>query len=110
MSDIFKNSITVIIAVIGWIVVHRFTSKRGLENKRREIRIKFLMDTYVKLCESLERNSEENKVIFENAISEIQFIGNNQQIKIAKGIAKQLQDNGVTDIQPLITNLRDSLR
>ncbi|WP_411347598.1 hypothetical protein [Paenibacillus sp. WLX2291] len=49
--------------------------------------------------------------ILRNSITVIvAVIGNNQQIKMAKEISKQLQDNGVTDIQPLITNLRDSLR
>ena len=48
-------SITVTLAVVGWVVGHRFTSARDLKNKRLELRTKYLLDTYLHLDRAVNR-------------------------------------------------------
>lgn len=49
LMDIFKIIISLFVAVIGWVTAHYFTSKRELHNKRRDIRVSFLIEAYQKL-------------------------------------------------------------
>ena len=51
---IIKLLVTVIVAVVGWIIAHYFTSRRDLSNKRREIQTSYLIDAYRKIDISIE--------------------------------------------------------
>ena len=48
-------SITIILAIAGWIVAHYFTSTRDLRNRRLELRTKYLIDLYYRLDISIGR-------------------------------------------------------
>ncbi len=41
--------ITTFVAMIGWIVVHRFNSRHDFLNKRRELIIQYLIEAYRRL-------------------------------------------------------------
>jgi len=106
--EICKILITVVLAVFGWLIAHKLTSVRDLKNKKREIRINFLLDAYRKL----ERSIHKEKIgrDFEEAISDIQFLGTPPQVNMAKRIAADFAQNGQVDLDELLIDLRDSMR
>ena len=106
--EIFKIFISIVLAVIGWLFAHKLTSMRDLKNKKREIRINFLLDAYRKLERSIHREAIGKD--FEEAISDIQFLGTPVQVKMAKKIATDFAQNGHVTLDELLINLRDSMR
>ena len=42
MINVDDLLITILLALIGWIIVHRFNAQRDFINKKREIRLQFL--------------------------------------------------------------------
>ena len=104
--EICKILITVVLAVFGWLIAHKLTSVRDLKNKKREIRINFLLDAYRKLERSIHKAGRD----FEEAISDIQFLGTPPQVNMAKRIAADFAQNGQVDLDELLIDLRDSMR
>ncbi len=49
LEFIIKVISTVVIAAMGWIIVHYFTSRRDMANKRREIKTQYLIEAYQKM-------------------------------------------------------------
>ena len=71
---IINITITIALAVTGWIIAHYFTSKRDLRNKRLEIRTKYLIDLYHKIDTSIGRKiSPEIICDLEDVISYLQL-------------------------------------
>ena len=107
--------ITLVTAVVGWIVGHYFTSKRDIQNKRREIIIQHLIDAYHTLaCDFANRSANsmpggwEKKI--EDVIAYIQLFGSKQQIELTKKMANDLSINGQCKLDDLINALRRDLR
>ncbi|MDR2549702.1 MAG: hypothetical protein LBD10_05840 [Desulfobulbus sp.] len=110
--DYIKIFVTVALAVTGWIVVHYFTSRREVNNKRREISIKHLVDAYRVLTHDIShRKLSENRMIeLENLISDIQLFGSVEQISLVKNLADDVASGGPFELDPLINSLRSDLR
>ncbi|WP_323597091.1 hypothetical protein [Aliarcobacter butzleri] len=76
--EYLKIVLSVIIAVIGWIIAHYFTSKRDVSNKKREIRLNYLIEVYLILTNDLtERGNIDSKKaeIIKKIISQVQLLG-----------------------------------
>lgn len=108
--ELWKIIITIILAILGWIVAHYFTSKRDVQNKRREIRVEFLIDVYQKLENAIQRPAKKVGHDLEYVIATIQLFGSNEQILLAKNIANDIANNGFADLEPLLKSLRTNLR
>lgn len=70
--------ITTTVAILGWIVAHRLEVERDQRNKRREVRLRFLLDAYRRLEAGASRGPiHETKFAdgFESAIADIQLLG-----------------------------------
>lgn len=105
-----KTLIVLIITVIGWTIVHFLTKKRDAVNKRKEIRIKYLIDAWKLLEEASNRqNCDLNKNI-EIAIADIQLFGTKKQIELAQKIAEDISSKGTGDSLELLKELRKDLR
>lgn len=105
--------VTTVTAAISWIVAHRFTSARDLANKRRELRTKYLLDAYRLITNALGRPAtQENLASIEIAISDLQLLGNQDQVARAAEYAKMIGGKDLQDIDvgELIVELRNSLR
>lgn len=108
--EIWKIAISIVLSLLGWLVAHYFTSKRDLSNKKREIKIGYLIDVYKKLENAIQRPP---KIVFfdlENVVMAIQLFGSKEQILLAKKIANDLSNNGSADLQSLLLDLRKTLR
>lgn len=110
--DIIKFTVTALIAVIGWMIGHYFTSKRDKTNKRRDLTIQHLINAYRVLTNEIahRESSKEGEQKLELIISEIQLFGSLEQAKMAKQLAYDIADKKGFDLDPLINSLRSDLR
>lgn len=112
---IVKVVSTVVVAVIGWIVAHYFTSRRDMANKRREIQTQYLIDAYRKIDSAIEpaQYTREWCESLQSSFSEIQLFGTKQQIELAHEFAEILLAQEKINqnlLNKLLHNLRTSLR
>ncbi len=104
--------ITTFTAVGGWLVAHRMAAKRDQMNKRRDLRIQYLIDAYRKL----ERVSNRDKVTpewaenIESAIADIQLFGSAGQVAMAKQFASDMAAERQASADDLLADLRKDLR
>ena len=111
--EYLKIMLSVIIAVIGWIIAHYFTSKRDVSNKKREIRLNYLIEVYLILTNDLtERGNIDSKKaeIIEKIISQVQLLGSKKQVELVKTLADSIGKGEIIEYDTLINSLRDDLR
>lgn len=110
--DYIKIFITVLLAVIGWITAHYFTSKRDISNKRRSISIEHLVNAYRLITNDVSHRklNENRKMALENLLSDIQLFGSVEQVNLAKALADEVAAGKSFELDPLINSLRNDLR
>ena len=111
--EYLKIVLSVIIAVIGWIIAHYFTSKRDVSNKKREIRLNYLIEVYLILTNDLtERGNIDSKKAerIEKIISQVQLLGSKKQVELVKTLADSIGKGEIIEYDTLINSLRDDLR
>ncbi len=93
---------------------HRLNAERDLQNKRVELRIKYLLEAYRKLESSVETDvSRKNLDILESAISDIQLLGTPKQVDKVLAWSSQFSKAGTqkdVNLQNLLEDLRSNLR
>ena len=106
--------VTTIVATLGWYVAHALNSRRDRSNKRREIRVQYLIEAYRRLeagtCRGPIHSTEFGKG-FESAIADIQLFGTSEHAHLARDLATAIatrQDGASAG--PLLLSLRDALR
>lgn len=99
-----------IITIIGWGILHSLTKRRDLANRKKEIRIKYLIDAWRLLESASNRKNGELYKNIEVAISDIQLFGSKKQIELAQKIALNISETGQSDTLDLLIELRADLR
>ncbi len=102
--------IGLIITIIGWGIVHLSAIKRDAINKRKEIRIKYLIDAWRLLDEASNRSHNDLNKNIEKAISDIQLFGSKTQIELAQKMAEDISSLGSGESLGLLIDLRKDLR
>lgn len=112
MMEIIKYPATALIVIIGWWVVHYFTTKRDRLNKRRELTIQHLITAYNTLTNDIahREHSVERWRNLEKIVSEIQLFGSIEQVGLAKNLANDVARGEQLELDPLINSLRTDLR
>ncbi len=110
-TEILKFAIPAIIAVLGWFAAHQFNAYRDNKNKRRDIRIQYLLDAYRRLEGASNRpeSDKETQDSFESALADIQLLGNKDQIDLLMRFLSDF-NNGGASINPLLEMIRAHLR
>lgn len=110
--EILKILITIIVAVIGWIIGHYFTSKRDKLNKKRELILKELMIAYRILTNEISHRELNNEKMekLEQVLTDIQLFGTTEQIELVKQLSNEVAEKSTFELDPLINNLRSALR
>lgn len=110
--EYLKVSITIALAVFGWVIGNYFTSKRVLAIKRREIVTEHLINSYRILTNEIAHREQtlESTEKLENLLSDIQLFGSLEQVNLAKKLACEVAANKQFELDPLINKLRDNLR
>ena len=109
---LFPLLVTTVIAVAGWWVAHSSATKRDQANKRRDLRIQYLIDAYRKLesVSNRDENSPEWAQKLESAIADIQLFGAAGQVALAKKFVTDMADKRHASGDDLLNDLRRDLR
>ena len=118
--EILKIIISIVVAVIGWIIGHHYTSKRDVKNSQRAIRIAALAEAYKALVrvgiDGIMIKKEKDGSIYngaksiEDAIALIHLYGTQEQSILASNYATQVADTGGGEGTLLVNSLRKSIR
>lgn len=110
--DYLKILITIVLAVIGWIIGYYFTTRKDINQKRRDISIEHLINAYRILTNEITQRkaTKESNIKLENILSDIQLFGSYEQVQLAKDLADAIASKGDFELDPLINSLRNDLR
>ncbi len=111
-DEILKTLITVIIAVLGWIIAHYFSSKRDRSIKRLEIKTTHLIKVYMILANDITERAEtaERNAKLELLIAELQLFGSDRQIALTKELVENIHHGGKFNFDELLKDIRNDLR
>lgn len=96
--------------LVGWTVEHHLSRKRDLTNKKREMKISYLIEAFRLIESASNRRDFEHKVLLEKALADIQLFGSLEQIVLAKELASQFVKSNIFEASKLLTSLRNDLR
>lgn len=113
-STVYQFAQIIVPAIVALAVValaHYFNLQRENASRRREQRIGYLVAAYRGLSKAnnhprLWQVADE----LEQAISDIQLFGTPEQIRLAQHFGEQLGRTQAAELDPLLTELRNSLR
>jgi len=110
--DYIKITVTIVLAVLGWITAYYFTRKREISAKQRDIVTRHLVRTYRVLTNDISHRatSSERQKKFEIMISDIQLFGSVEQVELVKTLADECVSGDEFQLDPLINSLRKDLR
>lgn len=104
--------ITSLITIFGWYVLHKLTKKREQENKKKNLRVDYLIDAWSKLEYGSNRDIDEKEFVeyFEKPIAMIQLFGTLNQIDLAQKVAEEIKNNRQVSLDAILEELRNDLR
>ena len=104
--------VTTFVAIAGWMAVHRLSAARDRANKRRDLRVQYLIDAYRKLETAGNRTGSivNYAGAFESAVADIQLFGSPEQVLLARTFALDFAAHGTAPLDPLLNSLRKDLR
>jgi hypothetical protein len=110
--ELVKLIVTVLVAVAGWIFAGWLSSRRDTANKRRDLVVQHLIDAYKIFTQEIghREKSIESITKLENLLSEIQLFGSRTQVELARKLSNQVAQDGASEIDPLVEEMRNSLR
>lgn len=108
---LIPTTIATMVAIIGWVVAHKFNAERDVKNKQRELRIKHLAESYEVFIE-LGRNIDilGNYREVERAISHIHLYGNTKQIELCEKFVNEIALLGNANHTELVIEIRNFIR
>ncbi|WP_347888060.1 hypothetical protein ABHF54_10460 [Nitrosomonas europaea] len=112
-----SNIVTVLVALLGWPIVHWLSKSREIEAARRNLRASYLMEAYRSIENSIKRNMQnDEKRQLERAVADIELLGNKEQIALVHDLVvfsmeNPTKENEILDRKfKLLDNLRMELR
>lgn len=104
--------VTTGVAILGWFVANRLSVRRDRINKRRDLRVQYLIEAYRRLENASNRNllPEEHGRALESAIADIQLFGSPAQIELAIRFARGFAQSKNESLDNLLAELRSDLR
>ena len=115
MSDSINIShlVTVVIALGGWLAVHRFSAWRDRINHKRKMQTDFLVTAFQQLANSANRPfapGAEHLKDMESALADIQLFGSKTQVQQVEDFASEFAQANSASLDPLLNSLRQDLR
>lgn len=104
-------SIASIVAIVGWIIGHRFNSERDLKNNQRQLRLKYLIEAYDTFLE-LGRNVDilGNHKAVEKSVHDLQLFVTPEHIKLCKKFVEDITRDGKANHTELVVAIRNFIR
>ncbi|NMH59539.1 hypothetical protein [Alteromonas ponticola] len=111
IKDIIALIVSVTIAVAGWVAAHWLSTRREIEQKKREYRVKHLRDAYIKIANLCDRGEYPRDIHdLQDAFNDIQLFGNEAQITLVGEIITNLTTQKPGDFNELLKQLRNEIR
>jgi len=96
--------ITALTVIFGWFAIFLLKSWADLANKKREIRIDYLLKAYRCISSSaVRKTTPEQQYLLESAIEDVQLLGNKGSIEVISRLEK-------ADFRQLLELIRTDLR
>ena len=118
--ELLQVGVGVVLAVVGWVIGHRFTSERDVKNSQRAIRVRALAEAYTALVRSgtdgvLIKREEDRSITngakpVQDAIALIHLYGTQEQSALASKYAGQMEKEGGGEVTELVNALRKDIR
>jgi hypothetical protein len=118
--DLLQVFVGVALAILGWVIGHRFTSARDVNNSQRAVRVAALTEAYRALVRSgidgvMIKRAEDGNVTngakpVEDAIALVHLYGTQEQSVLASKYATQVANEGGGDATKLVNALRKEIR
>lgn len=102
--------ITSTITILSWGILHFLSKRRDLLNKKKEIRINYLIQAWRLLEAASNRNNNNLSSNIETAIADIQLFGTKKQIELAQKFAEEIATHKSSSSLELLILLREDLR
>ena len=111
--------VSAVVVMVGWWAVHKLNSARDLSIKRRDTRVHYLIEAYRRVEAVASRGLGEGPVAedvqrqhnFEDALGDIQLLGDKEQVQLAIDVVRRLASpDQKADMDPLLISLRRDLR
>lgn len=108
----WTTAAALILTAIGWPVIYALNLRRDRRAKQRDLRIQYLIDSWVAIESVANRPFSERQYPekLEQAIAKIQLFGTSNQIKLAQNFAHEFASKGAADLDQLLSDLRQELR
>lgn len=99
-----------LISIASWFIGHSLSKKRDFINKKKELRIQYLINAWQLIENASNRHDNLALKNFEKAIADIQLFGTLQQIQLSRDIAINFSLNKSANCDLLLEELRNDLR
>lgn len=101
-----------VVAVISWFIGSWLAVRRDRANKRRDLRVQYLIEAYRRLATGANRAAPLAGHLddIESAIEDVQLFGTAAQVQAAHELASDVAERGEAMADNLLTLLRDDLR
>lgn len=106
-------TIPVVLALVGWFVVHGLNSRRDSANQRRQLKTQYLIEAFRRVEAAAHRNNKlpEDVRGFESAMADIQLFGSDKQIRLAHDFMTGMAAaSSSANVDGLLEELRQDLR
>lgn len=98
-------------ALFGGLLAHVLARRRDFRNKRRELRLEYLIDAYRRIERASEQKAENSGAeLFERALADIQLFGTAEQVKLAQQVISVFVSERSVKVVSLLELLRQDLR
>ncbi len=106
----YISIIGILIIVVGWFVGYFLSKRQDVINKRKEIRINYLINAWKLIEESANRKDGKMNKNLEVAVADIQLFGSKKQIELMQKFVDEFTKNKSADTLELLIDLRKDLR
>ena len=101
---------TSIVTIVGWFIAYRFSVEKDRANKRKDLRVNYLIDAWRKLEFAVNREDYDRVEFLGKPIADIQLFGNSRQVALAQKFADDMAKNQEANLTELLLALREDLR
>lgn len=103
--------VSAFVAILGWFSVNWLAASRDQANKRREIRVQYLIEAYRRLALSAQRPPESKYFRdMESAVADIQLFGSQSQVQKLRLFLEEFKRQNKGSFNELLRDLRNDLR
>lgn len=109
----FSQLFTLLLALVGWFVVHRLNAKRDLINHKRDMQTDYLIKAFQLLANSANRPFEpgaQHLKDIECSLANIQLFGSKKQVQLVEDFTNEFAKTNSASLDPLLNSLRQDLR